>query len=504
MSWTWCFRSSSSEVILDRVISQGRRVVCQLNARHFFAANCPLRRAHAPQYNSIPAKAASSDGAVGAQPSVIQILRERGLVQDTANEGLEATAAETSLALYCGFDPTADSLHLGHLLSILVLKWFQRSGHKPIALLGGATGRVGDPSGRSLERPVLSVEEIESNVRAIQGTLQSLLRDTGSEGNGKAQHPATVLNNLEWFGGMGMLAFLRDIGKFARVNVMLSRESVKQRLSRDEGISFTEFTYQLLQGFDFVHLCRHHGVRLQIGGSDQMGNILTGLELARKLGDEGGQQPLPPCYGLVFPLLTTSDGTKMGKSASGAIWLSPDKLSPFKFYQYLVTSVPDADVIRFLKMLTFLPLGDIEALQASMGTPDYSPNTAQRLLASEVTRFVHGEEGLQQALNATQALAPGGSTQLDAAALEAIAQDAPTAKLSRQEVVGKPLADVMVAAGLQPSKAASRRMIKGGGVRINNEKVSDEAQTLEGDDLIDDRMLLLAAGKKNKMLVHVT
>lgn len=502
MGMNLCRRSSQGSSLCSYRISTIRTAALSSrpHAVSSTGAACYCRRPLRVFSCGQAAAAAAAQADCSPRTNVIKLLRQRGLLQDIANEQLETVTETQSLKLYLGFDPTADSLHLGHLLGILVLKWFQRCGHQPLALLGGATGRVGDPSGKSQERPVLTVEEIERNVAGMQAILQRLLDDRTHS----AQHPVQFLNNLDWFGGMGFLQFLRDVGKFARVNIMMSRESVKQRLARDEGISFTEFSYQLLQGYDFVHLCRSSGVQLQIGGSDQMGNILTGLELARKLGDESAH-PLPPCYGLVFPLLTTSDGVKMGKSASGAIWLAADKLSPFKFYQYLVSSVPDTDVIRFLKMLTFLPLEDISRLEHSMQQGgSYTPNTAQKLLAEEVTRFVHGQQGLQQALNATQALAPGGSTKLDAAALEAIAEDAPAASLPQAEVIDRALADVMTAVGLQPSKAASRRLIKGGGVRINNLKVQDEARAVQMEDLIEGRMLLLSAGKKNKLLLHVT
>ncbi|KAK9842091.1 hypothetical protein WJX81_008006 [Elliptochloris bilobata] len=430
-----------------------------------------------------------------SETDVVALLRERGLVQDVAGGELASAAAAGPLNVYCGFDPTADSLHLGHLLGLVVLTWFRRCGHTPVALLGGATGRVGDPSGRSAERPVLTDEQIEANVAGIRATLEDLLSDR----NGGGPAPV-ILNNLDWFRDVSLLAFLRDVGKHARVGTMLSRESVRSRMEADnEGMSFTEFTYQLLQGYDFLHMSREHNVRVQVGGSDQMGNVVAGLDLIRRLGLGSG----PACFGLTFPLLTKADGTKMGKSASGAVWLSPDKLSPFQLYQYLLGSVPDVDVCRFLRQLTFLPLADIAALEAALGTPGYTPNSAQRLLASEVTRFVHGDAGLQAALAATAALAPGADTQLDAAALEAVAAGAPAAELPRSAVVGAPLADVLAAVGLQPSKAAARRLIKGGGVRVNNRREADELVTLAETDLIEGRLVLLAAGKKNKLLLRV-
>lgn len=453
---------------------------------------------------------------------VISILRSRGLIQDITSPELEKLCRQESLTVYCGFDPTAESLHLGNLLGIIVLSWFQRCGHLPVALLGGATARVGDPSGKSAERPVLSEEAIQCNTAAIESTLRKLLRAPP----GSDMPEPVIVNNLDWFGSMTLLSFLRDIGKQARVGTMLAKESVRRRLDSETGISFTEFTYQLLQGYDFVHLARTLGARVQIGGSDQWGNIIAGTDLVRRLieqdsvdgkisssleagngveedsGADDGMDSQSLCFGLTFPLLLKSDGSKFGKSEDGAIWLSPDMMSPYQMYQFLLKST-DADVCRFLRMLTFIPLEQLEALEVSMNSPEYVPNTAQRLLAEEVTRFVHGEEGLQNALKATAALAPGSEAALDAKTLEAVAGDAPTATLRRSEVVDKPLADVMVAAGMQPSKGAVRRLIKGGGVRLNNSKVSDEMAMVRSQDLIDGRLLLLAAGKKNKLLLTI-
>jgi tyrosyl-tRNA synthetase len=438
-----------------------------------------------------------------AANNIVQVLRSRGLLQEITSPELEIAATRESLLVYCGFDPTADSLHLGNLLGIIVLSWFQRCGHRPVALLGGATGRVGDPSGKSAERPVLSEALIEANISAIERTLRHLLTPPS-----KNLPEPMIVNNLDWFGPMPLLTFLRDIGKYARVGTMIAKESVRKRMESDSGISYTEFTYQLLQGYDFVHMAREMGVKVQVGGSDQWGNIIAGTDLVRRmLGKEDGdddneEEDQDQCFGLTFPLLLKSDGSKFGKSESGAVWLSPEKLSAYEFYQFLLKTT-DADVPKFLKMLTFLPLTEIDAIEQSMKTAEYVPNTAQKRLAEEVTRFVRGEEGLAQALNATAALAPGSSAQLDAATLEAAAADAPSAVLSREQIIGQPLADILVAAGMQPSKAAGRRMIKGGGIRVNNMKIEDEGHVLSENDLIEGRLMLLAAGKKNKTLVKV-
>lgn len=415
--------------------------------------------------------------------------------------------SSNSIAVYCGFDPTADSLHLGNLLGIIVLTWCQRLGHQPVALLGGATGRVGDPSGRSTERPVLSEEQIEHNVAAIGKLLRDILGRAGCSSAAATAPAVKILNNLDWFGPMAFLTFLREVGKFARVGTMLAKDSVRSRMESESGISFTEFTYQLLQGYDYVHLAREHGVRLQVGGSDQWGNITAGTDLIRRLlgggGGGGGGGEAPDCFGLTFPLLVDSEGRKFGKSVGGAIWLSAEKLSPYKFYQYLF-AVADADVIKMLRMLTFAPLAEISELEAAMAAPDYLPNTAQRRLAEEVTRFVHGEEGLQQALKATEALRPGSKTELDVATLQAVAGDAPTVSVPLPELLGRPLSELLVAVKLQPSKSQARKLIKSGAVYVNNVKIADEAAVVADKDLIGGQLMLLAAGKKNKMLIQVT
>lgn len=480
-AWLSAYPIVSSEAFCTRKVSSCARTHCLTTAD---VADSP----------AVPTVSATT------QQNIVSILRERGLVDNITNEDLEEVASTEQLSVYCGFDPTADSLHLGNLLGFIVLSWFQRCGHKPIALVGGATGRVGDPSGKSTERPVLSEEDIQKNCAGISSVMQRVLGQNAAEDGA----PLRVMNNLDWFGEMRFLEFLRDVGKFARVGVMLAKESVKSRMSSEEGISFTEFTYQLLQGYDFYHLCRTEGVRVQIGGSDQWGNITAGTELTRKLWKpEYGE--IPMVYGLTFPLLVNSEGQKFGKSEGGVIWLSAEKLSPYKFYQYLY-STTDADVFRFLRILTFLPTEEIDALEeAQRGAPEsgYVANTAQRKLAEEVTLFVHGEQGLEQAQKATAALRPGSETLLDTASLEAIASDAPSATLPRSKVVDVLLADVMVAVGLQPSKGAVRRMIKNGGVRMNNSRISDDLRVMKEDDLIGGRLVLLSVGKKNKLLLRV-
>ncbi|KAI5061600.1 hypothetical protein GOP47_0024105 [Adiantum capillus-veneris] len=440
--------------------------------------------------------------------NVIDVLEERGLIESLTHEDIKAACARpfsTPVKVYCGFDPTAESLHLGNLLGLIVLSWFQRCGHVPFALLGGATVRVGDPSGKSVERPTLDEDTIERNLKGVVANIEKVLkvRENGSSENawqseeGMRMHPARVLNNYEWWSKFSLLQFLRDVGKHARVGTMMSKESVKTRLNSEEGMSFTEFSYQLLQGYDFVHLYKNEGVSIQLGGSDQWGNIISGTDLIKKLLHQGAA-----AYGLTFPLLLKSDGTKFGKSEGGAIWLSPSMLSPYKFYQHLFAT-PDADVIMFLKRLTFLSLQEIEELERAMSLPAYIANSAQRKLAEEVTRFVHGEEGLEEAVRATAALAPGGTTQLDWRSMEAIAADLPSFSTSLSSVEGAALVDLCVSSGLSASKGAARRLIKQGGLYVNNLKIEDEGKIIGQEDIVDGKMLLLSAGKKNKMVIRL-
>ena len=306
-----------------------------------------------------------------------------------------------------------------------------------------------------------------------------------------------ILDNYDWWKGITLLNFLKEVGRFARVGTMMAKESVKKRLSSEEGMSYTEFTYQLLQGYDFLYLFKNYGVNVQIGGSDQWGNITAGTELIRKILQVEG------AYGLTFPLLLKSDGTKFGKSEGGAIWLAPSMLSPYKFYQYFF-SVPDVDVIRFLKILTFLSMEEIEELEEGMKKPGCVPNTAQRRLAEEVTRFVHGEEGLVEALKATEALRPGAETKLDWETIEGIAEDVPSCSLAYDQVLNSCLVDLSVSTGLLGSKSAARRLVKQGGLYLNNRRVDNDDQTIQVDDIVDGKVLLLSAGKKNKMVIRIS
>lgn len=400
-----------------------------------------------------------------------------------------ASSNEKTLKVYCGFDPTAESLHLGNLLGIIVLSWFLRCGHQAVALIGGATARVGDPSGKSIERPELDIDTLEKNILGISKTFSTIFGSSN----------VVILNNYDWWKDFSFLDFLKQVGRFARIGTMIAKESVKKRLESEQGLSFTEFSYQLLQGYDFLYLFQNKGVNVQIGGSDQWGNITAGTELIRKILQPDSDNE---AYGLTFPLLLKSDGSKFGKSEDGAIWLSPSMLSPYKFYQYFF-SVPDADVIRFLRILTFLDLEEIDELEKDMKRPGYVPNTAQRRLAEEVTRFVHGEDGLNEAVKATEALRPGAETKLDWKTIEAIAEDVPSCSLAYDQVLNVSLVDLSVSAGLFESKSAARRLLKQGGVYLNNNRVDSESKRIEPQDIVDDKVLLLSAGKKNKVVVRI-
>ncbi|MCL7026987.1 hypothetical protein MKW94_007727 [Papaver nudicaule] len=430
------------------------------------------------------------------RPNIVNILEERGLLESITSENLRLVCSTSNpMKAYCGFDPTADSLHLGNLIGIIVLSWFQRCGHNAVAVIGGATARVGDPSGKNIERPELDVQTLESNTLGISQTITTILGRNVKNPELKCGD-LVILNNFDWWKEVKLLDFLRDVGRFARVGTMMAKDSVKNRLESEQGMSYTEFTYQLLQGYDFLHLFRNEGINVQIGGSDQWGNITAGTELIRKILQVEG------AYGLTFPLLLKSDGTKFGKSEDGAIWLSPSVLSPYKFYQYFF-SVPDVDVVRFLKILTFLSLEEIKEVEEGMKEPRYVPNSAQRKLAEEVTRFVHGEEGLQEALKATEALKPGAETKLDWKTIEGIAKDVPSCYLSYDQVLNASVINLSVTTGLFESKSSVRRMLKSGGLYLNNARVSEE-KLIEAGDIIDGKILLLSSGKKNKMVVRIS
>lgn len=421
--------------------------------------------------------------------NIIDFLEVRGFIDQITSPKLRE-AVEKPIKVYVGFDPTSDSLHLGNLVGIMALAWFQKFGHTPCALVGGATGMVGDPSGKSQERNLLDANAVEKNIQGIKKNLEDILCSSSS-----LKKPV-FLNNYTWFQNMPVINFLRDIGKYFRVNTMLTKESVKARIDSQEGISYTEFTYQILQAYDFNYLSEHEEVILQVGGSDQWGNITAGVDLVRRLQSR-------EVYGLTFPLITRSDGKKFGKSESGAIWLSKDKLSPFEFYQYLYR-VPDEDVGKLMRMLTFMDLQEIQWFENKICAKDYQPNSAQKKLAEEVTRIVHGEEGVQAALITTHALAPGSSTNIEEMDIDNLPQDVPVIEFSHKEFVNEKWVDILSHYEIVKSKGESRRLIRGGGLYINNDKLCDEHAEFTLKNLVRGEFVLVALGKKKKVILKAT
>ena len=421
--------------------------------------------------------------------NIIDYLLRRGFIEDTTGEDLLKESSKP-LNVYSGFDPTSDSLHLGNMVAMMGLAWFQKFGHTPYVLIGGATGMIGDPSGRSSERQLLDKETLERNIAGIRKNLENFLDFSNPETK------PVIVNNLDWFQDFSLVDFLRDVGKHFRLGPMLGKESVRARMVSEEGLSFTEFSYQLLQGYDFLHLHDQYNVSLQMGGSDQWGNITAGIDLVRKTREKS-------VHGLTFPLLTRSDGQKFGKSEKGAIWLSPEKLSPYEFYQYLIR-VADADVIKLMRMLTFMEIEEIAEYEISMSRPDYIPNTSQKKLADEVTLLVHGKAGVEIAHQVTEGIAPGSTSKLDSTMLEALAPQMPNYSLARSEIEGVKFVDIIVKVGAMESKGDVKRLIRNGGVYLNNVKLQDENFLVTADHLIDGNIDLIALGKKNKLLIRAT
>ena len=392
------------------------------------------------------------------------------------------------VTLYVGFDPTADSLHLGHLIGLLILRRFQQAGHRPIAVAGGATGMIGDPSGKSSERNLLSQEVLEANIAGIQSQLGRLL-DFESTTN-----PALLLNNADWVRPISVLDFLRDVGKHFSVNAMMAKDSVKSRFE-GVGISFTEFSYSLLQAYDFLHLNETHGCILQAGGADQWGNITAGIDLIRRKRD------VTAC-GLTTPLLTKTDGTKFGKTEGGAVWLSPARTSVYRFYQFLI-QVEDAQVIQLLKFFTFLPMEDIAALESQhQATPER--RDAHKKLALELTRLVHGESATADAIRASEILFGGSLEGITEAQFDEVIAEVPNVTLSHA-LPGQPtgaLIDILIAAGLSPSKGQARKDIEAGGVYVNNIRATDIKLVLSPEHLLFGKFILLRKGKRNYALVR--
>lgn len=423
-----------------------------------------------------------------ASTSLIAELRWRGLVHDLT-EGAEAHLAEAPRTVYVGFDPTGPSLHVGSLLPIMGLVHAQRAGHRPIALVGGGTGLIGDPSGKTTERRLLTKEQVAANAEAIRGQLEHFL-DFRAKAN-----PARLLNNLEWLGGLGLIDFLRDVGKHFSVNQMLAKESVKRRLEgEDSGISFTEFSYALLQSYDFLELYRREKCTVQMGGSDQWGNITAGIDLVRRM--DGA-----PAFGVVFPLITQASGVKFGKTEEGTVWLDSRMTSPFRFYQYWI-NVDDADVVRYLRYFTLLSRERIEELAAEVRSAPEA-RAAQRALAEDVTRRLHGESGLASAERATRALFGGEVEGLGADEIAEIFADVPSSEIHADALAdpGKPLVDLLAETRAVPSKSEARRAIEGGGVYVNGARIGDVGARVTVSQAIEGRFLLLRIGKKRHHLV---
>ncbi len=419
------------------------------------------------------------------QSALLQDLQARGLIaQITDAAALDELLSKESVTLYCGFDPTADSLHLGHLVPVLLLRRFQQAGHKPIALVGGATGMIGDPSFKATERKLNTPDVIAGWVDKIRGQVAPFLDFEGA-------NAAIMANNYDWFGAMNCLEFMRDIGKHFSVNAMIKKESVQQRLQReDQGISYTEFSYSLLQGYDFAELNRRHGCTLQIGGSDQWGNIVAGTDLTRRLNQKH-------VFGLTLPLVTKADGTKFGKTESGAIWLDAKKTSPYAFYQFWLNTA-DADVYKFLRYFTFLSVAELDAIEAADKASGQKPE-AQRVLAEQATELVHGKAALEAAQRISHSLFSGNLETLTESDFEQLAQDGVPGVALEKSTTG--LIDVLVAAGLAKSKSEARGFLQSGSVTVNGQKIDALDHQIVDAERRFGRFTLLRRGKKNYALV---
>lgn len=414
---------------------------------------------------------------------LLEDLKWRGIIyQQTDEEKLKELINKDKISLYCGADPTADSLHIGHLVPFLTLRRFQMYGHRPIVLVGGATGMIGDPSGKSEERKLLTLETVQRNVEGIKKQLEAIFDFNGDNG-------AVLVNNYDWAGSMDIVTFLRDIGKHIGVNYMLAKDTIANRL--ETGISFTEFTYTILQALDFHHLYKHYDCKLQIGGSDQWGNITTGLELIRKMNPEGAE-----AFGLTIPLVTKADGTKFGKTEGGAVWLDPEKTSPYEFYQFWINTA-DADVVKYLKYFTFISHEEIDSLEKAVQEEPHL-RKAQKALASEMTKLIHGEEALQQAIRISEALFSGDVKKLSIAEIKQGFKDVPSYEASQAD---SSLVDLLIAAKISSSKRQAREDISNGAVSVNGERVTDTAYALQAGDRIEGQYTIIRRGKKKYFLI---
>ncbi|OCS88322.1 tyrosine--tRNA ligase [Caryophanon tenue] len=419
---------------------------------------------------------------------LLQDLNWRGLLyQQTDAEGMEKLLNEQKVSLYVGVDPTADSMHIGHIVPLLTLRRFQQAGHTPILLVGGATGTVGDPSGRSEERQLQTMEQVEANVRGLKRQMERLFDFSSG-----ADNAAVLVNNNDWVGPLTLIDFLRDYGKLINVNYILNKDTVASRL--DSGISFTEFAYTLIQGMDFNHLYDNHNVRIQVGGSDQWGNITTGLEMIRKTHDETAK-----AFGITIPLVTKADGTKFGKTAGGAVWLDAAKTSPYEFYQFWVNTA-DADVVKYLKIFTFLTREEIEALEVSVQEEAHL-RKAQKTLAAEMTKLIHGEEGLETAERITAALFSGDLKALSVEEMKVAFAGVPSVEVAKADIN---IVELLVEAGISPSKRQAREDVTNGAISINGEKVQDVAYTVDAKDRLDDAFSIVRRGKKKYHMVQFT
>ncbi|MED3549343.1 tyrosine--tRNA ligase [Cytobacillus praedii] len=415
--------------------------------------------------------------------NLLEDLQWRGIVyQQTDAEGMKETLEKEKISLYCGMDPTGDSMHIGHLLPFLTLRRFQNHGHRPIVLVGGATGLIGDPKATE-ERTLQTVETVQHNVECLTKQLKTIFDFDGENG-------AIMVNNYDWTSEMNMITFLRDYGKHIGINYMLAKDTIASRL--ETGISFTEFAYTIMQGMDFKHLYENHQCKLQIGGSDQWGNITTGLELIRKMVGEGSK-----AYGMTIPLVTKADGTKFGKTESGAVWLDPEKTTPYEFYQFWINAA-DADVIKYLKYFTFLTREEIEALERSVQEEAHL-RKAQKALAEEMTRLIHGEDALNQAIKISEALFSGDIKNLTAAEIKQGFKDVPSYEHTTGDVN---IVDLLVEAKISPSKRQAREDVGNGAVYVNGERVTEVEYNLSEKDRIEGQFTVIRRGKKKYFLIR--
>ena len=413
---------------------------------------------------------------------ILQELEWRGAINQTTDEaGLRDQMAKEQIGVYVGIDPTGDSMHIGHLIPFMILKRFQLAGQKPVIVVGGATGSIGDPSGKKSERKLLSQEDVAANVEKIRAQMVKLFGEDGF----------TIVNNFDWLGKLSLLDMLREYGKLFSINTMLAKDVVASRL--EAGISFTEFTYQILQSIDFHELWKRENVRLQVGGSDQWGNITGGIDLIHKL--EGGEAP---AFGLTVPLLLKADGTKFGKTEGGAVWLDPEKTTPFEFYQFWFNQ-DDRDVVKYLKYFTFLTKEEIDTLDKEVQAHPEN-RTAQKRLAEEVTRFVHGEAGLAQALKVTAALFSGDIAELTGEEIEGAFRNTKGGEVAFAPVN---IVDALVEAGVEKSKRQAREDITNGAVRVNGMQIKDTEASISAHPNTNGRFIIIRKGKKNYFSIAI-